>query len=73
MGSIIGVSPGMALASAEHYNEIDYWRGNSQTITNQTNHNEAIIRGYLNNSSGVSNDTFLDKQVIQYTPITNSF
>jgi RHS repeat-associated protein len=59
----LGVSPGMALSGAEIYNNYDYFHGKSETFSNQENHNEAIVRGYLDYSKGTSNSAARESEV----------
>lgn len=61
-----GVTPGMALAGAETFNNYDFLFGHSTTWDNQVNHNEAIVRGYFNRSSGVSTNAKRDRKVSSY-------
>jgi RHS repeat-associated protein len=61
-----GVSVEKALDGAAVYNKYDFVTGDSP-FSNQANHNEAIVRGYLsssiNNARGTSIDTQRDKAV----------
>ena len=63
--SNFGVSVYDALEGAELYNGYDYITGDSRTWSNQPNHNEAIVRGYLNSSQGGSVSNQRDLKVAQ--------
>jgi hypothetical protein len=58
-----GISVEHALTAAEAYNKYDHIFGDSKTWGNQSNHNEAIVRGYFNSSTSISLTTKRDIQV----------
>ncbi len=58
-----GVSVYTALGGAEIYNKIHWATEGNGDLYNQSNHNEAIVRGYLNNKNGLDKSPERDKSV----------
>ena len=61
-----------ALAGAYAVNVFDHIFGDTKTWTNQPNHGEAIVRGYLDNDKGVDISANRDSEVQQQFKLHNT-